>query len=394
MRPYTVAISQAEIDDLRERLLRARWPEQNVPDDWDRGIPRRVLAELVDYWVDGYDWRAFEVKFNQLSQFTSTVLGSRVHFIHQRSPEPHAVPLLLLHGWPGGAMEFLDMIGPLTDPRAYGLDASTAFHVVVPSPPGFSFSGPHSDGGWGVERMASAWTNLMSRLGYDQFFVHGTDFGSWVSEAMAQRAPEKILGAHLNFVLGGPTGDDDPSEWPPESRRRLGLMGSYVTDGGAYMEIQGTRPRTLGYGLDDSPLALLAWIGEKMFAWTGSTSLVDLTMGRDRLLDVVNSYWFTGTGASATHWYYEMFDQLPVSPSGGGPAPPISVPTAVIAFDGDVCLPVAEASHRFTNLRQWTEYTGAGHFPGLESPVALTFDIRSFALLTQEMDSPVDERAE
>lgn len=379
MESFTFELTDDSTAELRRRLHRTRWCASTPAGAWDAGVPQSVLMSLVNHWADDYDWHRLERGLRGTPSFLTEIGGGRIHFLHVRSPEPGAVPLLLSHGWPGSVLEFLELVEPLTNPRAHGFDPGLAFHVVAPSPPGFGFSGPALPG-WGVDRIASAWVELMDQLGYGPFFAHGTDFGTWVTEKMADQVPQRLLGAHLNFVLTPPAPEARIEDWPEGSQRRLRQMGDYVRSGSAYMAIQSTSPNTLAYVLDDSPAGLLAWVADKVFEWTAATSPENLRMGADRLLDLATLYWVTSTGGSSVHWYHEMRTELPTSPGPPEALPPVTVPVGVVAFANDICLPIREAAGtRFQDIKQWNEYPDGGHFPGLEVPEVLAADIRSFA---------------
>ena len=267
IRPFTLAVPQADIDDLHARIDRARWPERECVDDWSQGVPLASLRELVGYWRRGYDWRRCEARLNGLGQYHSEIDGLDIHFLHVRSPEPQAVPLILTHGWPGSVVEFLDCIGPLTDPVAHGGRAEDAFHVVAPSLPGYGFSGKPAATGWNIDRIARAWAVLMDRLGYSRWFAQGGDWGAIVTTALGAQAPEGLAGIHVNMALAPRTRDDfvDPT---PEEQRAIDAGEHYIQFESGYSTQQRTRPQTLGYGLVDSPVGQAAWIYEKMMTWT------------------------------------------------------------------------------------------------------------------------------
>jgi microsomal epoxide hydrolase len=376
MHPFRVSIPQEDLDDLGRRLRSVRWPSEVPGAGWTRGVPVDYLRGLVDYWRDEYDWRAAEARLNEFPQFTTEIDGANVHFLHVRSPEPDALPMIMTHGWPGSVAEFLDLIGPLTDPRAHGGDPADAFHLVIPSLPGFGFSGPAPEPGWDVFRIAAAWTELMSRLGYEKFVAHGGDLGVWISLTAAAMKPEQVLGAHVSFLLT-PPGDASEAEGLNErDMERLTDLAAFETRGRAgYMKIQSTRPQTLAYGLTDSPVGQLAWIAEKFQDWTSGDSV-----SRDQLLTNVSIYWLTATAGSAAQLYYEMADMLPDASRPVVVPPPLPVPVAVAAFAHDANLPVRSiAERRFPNIVQWSEFDAGGHFPGFEVPELLVGDLRSFA---------------
>src|SRR6202051_1809087 len=272
VRPFRIKIPQADLDDLRDRLVRTRWPEEIPGVGWSRGVPLGYLKELADYWLTRYDWRKHEVMLNELPQFITEIDGTPVHFLTVRSPESGALPLILTHGWPGSIVEFQRVIGPLTDPRTHGGDAADAFHLVIPSLPGFGFSGPTHEMGWSSDRTAKAWAELMSRLGYERYGAQGGDLGAFVSPELGRIAPDRVVGVHVNAATFGfiPLGPVDPSDlatFTEAEKARLERLNKFMSDGNAYFQIQATRPQTVAYGLTDSPVGQLAWIVEKFKEW-------------------------------------------------------------------------------------------------------------------------------
>ena len=292
--PFSIDIPEADLLDLQDRLARTRFPAPLPGDGWDTGVPVSYLRDLVEYWRDGYDWRAAEQAINSWAQFTTEIDGTRIHFLHIRSPEPDALPLLLTHGWPGSVVEFLDLIGPLTDPAAHGGRRSDAFHLVIPSLPGFGFSGPVPDSGWDTDRIARAWVELMKRLGYRRYGVQGGDIGADVSPAVGRAAPDRVVGVHVNGSIGMPTGavsDDEQARMTALERDRVGRVQTFMRDEFGYIAIQSTRPQTLAAALVDSPVGQLAWIIDKFHAWTfPADALPDAVIDRDRLLTNVMIY--------------------------------------------------------------------------------------------------------
>jgi pimeloyl-ACP methyl ester carboxylesterase len=269
IRPYRVSVPQADVDDLRERLARTRWTRDLPGTGWERGVPAGYLRELAAYWATEFDWRAQEAALNVFPQFITTIDGTDLHFLHVRSVERDATPLLLLHGWPGSIVEFLDVIGPLTDPAAHGGDPADAFHLVIPSLPGYGFSGPLTETGWTDGRSAAALAELMDRLGYDRYGVQGGDVGAFIAPLIGRTVPGRVIGVHLNALVTFPTGDPaDLAAMTEADRGRLAGMEAWQERSGAYMQIQGTRPQTIAYALTDSPAGLLAWIVEKFQEWT------------------------------------------------------------------------------------------------------------------------------
>jgi microsomal epoxide hydrolase len=307
IRPFRVDVPQADIDDLRERLARTRWPDELPGAAWGYGIPLGYMKELAEYWRTGFDWRKHEAQLNKFPQFTTTIDGQNVHFLHVRSSEPHALPLLMTHGWPGSVVEFLEVIQPLTDPRGHGGDPKDAFDVVAPSIPGFGFSGPTRETGWDVKRIARAFAELMNRLGYSRFGAQGGDWGSAISRQLGLLDPDHVIGLHLNTLATPPSGD--PAEMALLTDAEKGYLDAaarFRVSGTGYFMQQSSKPQTLAYGLTDSPAGQLAWIAEKFKEWTDSSDVIEDAVSRDRLLTNVSVYWFTGTANSSARLYYEL----------------------------------------------------------------------------------------
>ncbi len=372
--PFRLDVPEADLVDLRDRLARTRFPAPLPGDDWDTGVPVSYLRELVRYWRDEYDWRAAEAAINAWPQFTTEIDGTRIHFLHVRSPEPDALPLLLNHGWPGSVVEFLDLIGPLTDPAAHGGDAADAFHLVIPSLPGFGFSGPVPDAGWDADRIARAWAELMRRLGYTRYGVQGGDIGAAVSPAVGRAAPDRVVGVHVNGSLGMPVtpmSDDELADLTDLERDRYERTQTFQREEMGYIAIQSTRPQTIGAALVDSPLGQLAWILDKAHAWTfPHDTLPDEVIGRDRLLTNVMLYWLTGLAGSAAYVGYACA-------GWGSPDSSSGVPTGVIMFAHDVG--IRRLAETDNNITMWTDIPErGGHFAALEEPDTLAANIRGF----------------
>jgi pimeloyl-ACP methyl ester carboxylesterase len=375
IQPFRIEVPAAEIDDLRARLAATRWPDPLPGDGWRNGVPVDWLRQLADYWRTGYDWRRNEAALNELPQYTTRIDGQRVHFLHIRSPEPDALPLVLTHGWPGSVVEFLDVIGPLSDPRAHGGEPADAFHLVIPALPGFGFSGPTADGGWDTARIARAWAELMARLGYDRFGAQGGDVGALVGPQLGRVAPHRVVGVHLN---GGP-GILPPLPLPPDElaalsdleRDRVRRIEAFMREEYGYIALQSTRPQTLAYGLTDSPVGQLAWVMDRFREWTHPReALPDEVIDRDRLLINVSLYWFTRTAGSSAYVGYAQ-------EAGWGAGKPNSgVPTGVIAFAHDVG--IRRYAEPENTIVRWTDVDTGGHFAALEEGTALTDDIRTF----------------
>ncbi|PQP26545.1 epoxide hydrolase family protein [Rhodococcus opacus] len=375
IRPFRIDIAQEQLDDLADRLARTRFGTPLPGDDWASGVPTSYLVELVAYWRDEFDWRAQEKSLNTIPQFVTEIDGQNIHFLHVRSPEPNALPLVLTHGWPGSFVEFLDVIGPLTDPAAHGGDPADAFDVVVPSLPGFGFSGPVRESGWDTTRIAAAWAELMSRLGYHRYGVQGGDIGADVSPEVAHIAPDAVVGVHLNGNVGVPFHELDEAEQAslsPLEQDRRDRVSRFMSEEFGYIAIQSTRPATLGAALADSPVGQLAWIVDKFREWTHPReALPHDVVGIDRLLTNVMLYWLTDTASSSAYVGYMQESSWGADKSASG------VPTAVIVFAHDVGIRrYAEQEHAIT---RWTDVEDrGGHFAALEEPETLTADIREF----------------
>ncbi|KUM83512.1 MULTISPECIES: epoxide hydrolase family protein [Streptomyces] len=367
IRPFRIDIPQAQLDDLHTRLDLTRWPDELPDAGWEYGAALPYLRELAAYWRGAYDWRKHEAALNELPQFVTEIDGAQVHFLHLRSARPDALPLILTHGWPGSVVEFLGVIGSLSED----------FHLVIPSIPGFGFSGPTRDKGWNVNRVARAWAELMRRLGYERYGAQGGDMGALIAPALARIAPESVVGVHVNaasvgFIPLGPVDDKAREGLTDRELRSLASIAEFTTDGFGYNALQSTRPQTLSYGLTDSPVGQLAWIMEKFQAWThSSAALPEDAIDRDTLLTNVMLYWLTGTAGSAARMYYEnshVPDWFPTRTSG--------VPTAVANFGEDVA--IRRWAEQANTLVRWTEFDRGGHFAALEVPDLLAGDVREF----------------
>ncbi|MEV1129641.1 epoxide hydrolase family protein [Agromyces sp. NPDC049794] len=372
IQPFRIDIPQADLDDLNRRLAGTRWPDELPAVGWTYGVPVSYLQHLAEYWRTSYDWRAHEAKLNEFPQFTTTIDGQNIHFLHVRSPEPDALPLIITHGWPGSIVEFMDIIGPLTDPRAHGGDPADAFHVIAPSMPGFAFSGPTREAGWDMARIARAWAELMGRLGYTRYGAQGGDTGSVISPTLGRIDAEHVVGVHVNGGLGFPTGDpSELAELNDAELARLGALQAQMQDGTGYAILQSTRPQTVGFGLADSPAGQLAWIVEKFKEWTDpSAELPEDAVDLDQLLTNVSVYWLTGTATSSARLYKEG------QSSWGQQTERSEVPSGVAVFPGDFGIrPIAERDHHVVH---WSEFDRGGHFPAMEVPELLIEDVRTF----------------
>jgi pimeloyl-ACP methyl ester carboxylesterase len=375
VQPFQVDIPDSALDDLRDRLARTRWPDELPGAGWTYGVPLGFLQELAEYWRTGYDWRAEEARLNQFPQFLTTIDGARVHFLHVRSPEPQALPLVITHGWPGSVAEFLDVIGPLTDPRAHGGDPADAFHLVIPSIPGYGFSGPTGDTGWTTARVAKAWTELMRRLGYQRYGAQGGDWGAFVSPEVGRADPDHVVGVHVNaatfgFIPFGEVGPEELATFSDAEKVRLERLKWFLSEGNGYFQVQSTRPQTLAYSLTDSPVGQLAWNVEKFKEWTHpAADLPEAAVDRDRLLTNVMLYWLTGTAGSAARLYYEN-----VHAASWG-QPPATTPTGVAVFAEDVA--IRRYAERANNIVHWSEFDRGGHFAAMEAPDLFVQDVRA-----------------
>ena len=390
VRPFRVDVPQADLDDLHDRLARTRWPDELPGAGWDYGIPLGYVKELAEYWRTTYDWRRHEAELNRYPQFTTTIDGANLHFLHVRSPEPGALPLMVTHGWPGSVAEFLDVIGPLSDPRAHGGDPADAFHLVVPSLPGYGFSGPTRDRGWDVRRMARALAELMRRLGYDRYGLAGGDWGAIISREHGRLAADRVVGVHLTMLSSavpvGPPDEEELARLPEAERQRMRTSAerraNVMQNEMGYGMIQSTRPQTLAYALTDSPAGQLAWIMEKFKVWTDSSELPEDAIDRDRLLTNVAIYWLTATAGSSARLYYEYVNGL--RQGWGAPEEPSSTPTGLAVFPHEISLPVRHLAERGNNIVQWSEFDRGGHFAAMEEPDLLVADVRKlFARLRQ-----------
>jgi pimeloyl-ACP methyl ester carboxylesterase len=378
IQPFRIAVPDADLDDLRDRLARTRWPDELPGGGWSQGVPLAYLRELAGWWRDGYDWRAREAELNRLPQYTTTIDGQRIHFLHVRSPERDALPLLVTHGYPSTVVEFTRIAGPLTDPRAHGGDPADAFHLVAPSLPGFGLSTPVEQPGWEVGRTTAAFAELMERLGYRRYGAHGGDIGAGVSGLLGATRPERVVGTHTTsdargVALAGvyfPV----PEDLSDEDRARLAECQRLWADAKAYLDIQATRPQTLAYALTDSPVGQLAWIVEKFKEWTDDAAeLPEDAVDRDQLLTNVSLYWFTRSGASAARFIYEGAHS---GPDWGAPPSRPPAPQGLALFGGDDLLRrVMDPEHR---MAHWSEFERGGHFPAMEVPDLLVGDLREF----------------
>ncbi|MFJ9779158.1 epoxide hydrolase family protein [Amycolatopsis sp. NPDC101161] len=369
VRPFRVAIPEPEIADLEQRLARTRWPDPETVPDWSQGVRVENARSLVAYWEREYDWRRFESELNRFPQFLTTIDGLDIHFIHVKSPNPGALPLILTHGWPGSVAEFLKLIGPLTDPVAFGGDVEDSFDVVVPSLPGFGFSGKPAEAGWTVSRIAAAWVELMKRLGYENWVAQGGDWGSVVTTALGALRPEGLLGIHLNTPYAFPA--RIPETLSPEERHAVDGLALYAGELGGSNHLQGTKPETVGFALADSPAGQAAWIYEKFQSKTDNQGLAEDAIGIDDMLDVISLYWFTNSAASSARIYWE-------NRSATMAGPKLRLPVAVTVFPRDIPrLPRSWIEATYSDLVHYGEAGKGGHFAALEQPEILISEIRA-----------------
>ncbi|GAA2547416.1 epoxide hydrolase family protein [Pseudonocardia hydrocarbonoxydans] len=372
MREFRIDIPQADLDDLRDRLARTRWPEPSTVEGWTQGVPLDYARELVEHWSGVYDWRRCEAELNALPQFRTPLDGGgddavQVHFLHVRSRHGNAMPLLLTHGWPGSVIEFLDVVDDLVDPP----DPRDAFHLVIPSLPGYGFSDKPSTSGWGVERIATAWAQLMDRLGYDRYAAQGGDWGSMITSALGTGMPEAVIGIHITLPLAQRPPEGAVPRLTKAEEAALTDRRYFETHRAGYSAIQATRPQTLGYGLLDSPVAQCMWIMEKFWDWTDSAGPPENVIPRDRMLDDVMLYWLTGTAASSARLYWESYKRRRLDP--------VEVPTGITLFPKELWrLPRSWLERRYTDIRHFHQPDVGGHFPSMEQPEIFVDELRAF----------------
>jgi len=369
IRPFTIAVPDSDIADLRERLGRTRWPDAEPVDDWSQGIPLGYTRDLCEYWAGDYDWRRCEAVLNSNPNFVTELDGIDVHFQHIRSPHADATPLIITHGWPGSIMEFQKVIGPLTEPTKHGGSADDAFHVVLPSIPGYAWSGKPETPGTGVGQVAEMWDKLMLRLGYDSYVAQGGDWGSAITTAIGMQDLGHCRAIHINMPVAGPTPESmaDPT---PQEVAAFEALGHYDKWDSGYSKQQSTRPQTIGYGLADSPAGQAAWIAEKMWAWTDCDGHPENALTRDEILDNISVYWFTNSAASSARLYWESFADF-----GEGV---VAIPTGCSIFPKEIIRCSRRwAEQRYTAIGYWNELDKGGHFAAWEQPESYVSEIRS-----------------
>ncbi len=376
IRPFRCDVPDEIIADLKVRLARIRWPDQLDGAGWDYGTERGYLEELCTYWRDSFDWRAVEARFNRYPQFTSEINGENVHFYHIRSPEPDALPLILTHGYPGSVAEFLDILGPLSDPAGHGGDRRDAFHVVAPSIPGYGFSGPTRHKGFNIGKAAAINDRIMELLGYDRYVAQGGDYGSAISSRMAMNHPDRVIALHLNFIVGKPADLANPMAGLSEREIAEQVWKrEYDARESGYQAIQGTKPQSLAYGLTDSPAGLAAWVVEKFKTWSDCGDDIESSYSKDQLLENIMLYWVTGTINSAMRFYYECI--------GPNAAPQddwafVTVPTAHARFPAEIRPTPRAWAEQMYNIVRWTTLPKGGHFAAFEQPDLFVNDLREF----------------
>ena len=373
VRPFTIDVPDEVLVDLRDRIAQTRFPDE-IGTDWSYGTDLAYLKELLTYWGETFDWRDEERRLNRFDQYTTRIDGLDIHFIHQRSLEADALPLLITHGWPSSIAEFAKIIGPLTDPVAHGGRAEDAFHVVAPSVPGFGFSDRPTEPGFGPDRIADINAELMARLGYERYGAQGGDFGSFISRWLAYTHAPHVVGLHLNYLTGGPPpGDDTATEMLSVAElERMRQVQAFMSERSGYQAIQGTKPQTLGYGLNDSPAGLAAWLLQ-IFRWCDCDGDIEVVFTKDELLTNATIYWATQTITSSTRLYYEARHATSAGTLGR-----VEVPTAAAIFPHDVSMVPRPWAEAYYNITRWTEMAHGGHFAALEQPDLLVDDLRAF----------------
>jgi pimeloyl-ACP methyl ester carboxylesterase len=383
-RSFHIEVPDEQIDDLRRRIAATRWPTKELVDDRSQGVQLATLQELARYWTSEYDWRRCEARLNALPQFTTEIDGVEIHFIHVRSRHDDALPLIMTHGWPGSVVELLDTIGPLTDPTAHGGTAADAFHLVLPSLPGYGFSGEPTDLGWENGPIAAAWAKLMDRLGYSSYVAQGGDVGAAVTDAMGRQGPEGLLGIHVNLLaLAIGLKNLLPAE-SEEERAAHDALNTFTTDGFGYFLEQSTRPQTIGYSLLDSPVGLAAWMldHDTDSYYKISRAFVDGepagNLTRDNILDNITLYWLTGTGTSAARWYWEFGRFVAAAEASGQPPPPVQVPVGFTAFPDEIwAAPRSWAEVAYPGLAYYNAVDRGGHFAAWEEPDLFSTEVRA-----------------
>jgi pimeloyl-ACP methyl ester carboxylesterase len=384
IRPFKIEIPDDRIDDLRRRIVATRWPSKELVVDRSQGVQRATLHALADYWANQYDFGRLEARLNSLPQFTTEIDGVAIHFIHVRSRHAEAMPLLMTHGWPGSVVELLDTVGPLTDPTAYGGRAEDAFHLVMPSLPGYGFSGEPSELGWNTGRIARAWAALMDRLGYTRYVAQGGDVGADVTDAMGRQGPDGLVGIHVTLLAPALAIVDHLPGETDQERAAKAAVATFTTDGFGYFLEQSTRPQTIGYSLLDSPVGLAAWLldHDTDSYYKISRAFVDGEpvggLSRDSVLDNITLYWLTGTGASAARWYWEFGRVVAAAMASGAVPPPVTVPVAFTTFPGELwAAPRSWVEAVYPGVAYFNEVDRGGHFAAWEEPELFAAELRA-----------------
>ncbi|MET8266188.1 epoxide hydrolase family protein [Micromonospora arida] len=384
IRPFRLDTSEDSIADLRRRIAATRWPTRELVTDRSQGVQLATMQELTRHWMTDYDWRACETKLNSLPQYTTNIDGVEIHFIHVRSQHENALPLIMTHGWPGSVVELLGIVGPLTDPTAHGGTPEDAFHLVLPSLPGYGFSGEPTEPGWNSARMAQAWAKLMDRLGYPRYVAQGGDVGAAVTDAMGRQGPEGLLGIHVNLLAGAVGIKDKLPANSEQERAALDALKLFSMDGFGYFLEQSTRPQTIGYSLLDSPVGLAAWMLDHDTDSYYKISRVFLDgepaggLTRDSILDNITLYWLTGTGASSARWYWEQGRFQAAAQAAGQAPPPVTVPVAFTTFPGEIwAAPRSWAEAVYPGIAYFNEADRGGHFAAWEEPELFSAEVRA-----------------
>ncbi|MGW3887199.1 epoxide hydrolase family protein [Micromonospora chokoriensis] len=384
IRPFRLDTPEEALADLRRRIAATRWPSRELVTDRSQGVQLETIQELARYWSTDHDWRAFETKLNALPQYTTTIDGVEIHFIHVRSQHENALPLIMTHGWPGSVAELLGVIGPLTDPTAHGGTPEDAFHLVLPSLPGYGFSGEPTDPGWDSARMARAWATLMDRLGYARYVAQGGDVGAAVTDAMGRQAPDGLLGIHVNLLAGAIGIKDQLPSGSEQERAAHEALNLFTMDGFGYFLEQSTRPQTIGYSLLDSPVGLAAWMLDHdtdsyykiSRAFVGGEPAGKLT--RDTIVDNITLYWLTGTGASSARWYWEFGRFQAAAQAAGQAPPPVRVPVGFTTFPGEIwAAPRSWVEAVYPGVAYFNEAASGGHFAAWEEPELFSAEVRA-----------------
>ncbi|MGC5308333.1 epoxide hydrolase family protein [Micromonospora zamorensis] len=384
IRPFRLDTPEELLADLRRRIAATRWPTRELVNDRSQGVQLATMQEVARYWMNDHDWRACETKLNALPQYTTVIDGVEIHFVHVRSQHENALPLIMTHGWPGSVVELLGVVGPLTDPTAYGGAPEDAFHLVLPSLPGYGFSGQPTDLGWDSGRMAQAWAKLMDRLGYTRYVAQGGDVGAAVTDAMGRQGPEGLLGIHVNLLAGAIGLKDKLPAQSEQERRAHDALDLFTMDGFGYFLEQSTRPQTIGYSLLDSPVGLAAWMLDHdtdsyykiSRAFVDGEPVGELT--RDTIVDNITLYWLTGTGASSARWYWEFGRFQAAAQASGQAPPPVTVPVGFTTFPGEIwAAPRSWVEAVYPGVAYFNEADSGGHFAAWEEPELFSAEIRA-----------------